>query len=71
MEVLVFYLMGCTRKLNNWIMDLRNYFFDDSNYIYSYRSILSYIYNMKYISIFLLVIISALGYNLIYNYTGT
>ena len=52
-------------------MNLRNYFFDDSNYIYSYRLILNYIYNMKHISIFLFVITSAIGCDLNQDYTGT
>lgn len=52
-------------------MKLRNYFFDDSNYIYSYRLILNYIYNMKQVFIFLVVIISAIGCDLNHDYTGT
>ena len=51
-------------------MNLRNYFLKTVT-IYSYKLLHNYIYNMKHVSIFLFVIISAIGCNLYHDYTGT
>ena len=51
-------------------MNLRKYFFDDSNYIHSYSLILNYIYMMKYVFVLALILISITGCNLNHDYSG-
>ena len=51
-------------------MNLRIYFFDDSNYIYSYSLILNYIYEMKHVFVLTLILISITSCNLNHDYSG-